>query len=105
MSRHDIPAKRPGLAVVVGRDNPMSTFFAQVEDEAAGEDDDPVVLWLGGRHREVLRPEDLAAPLAPYADLSAAHIEQLRSDRAGDADRGPTALQRLGIDPPWRITP
>ena len=65
MSRHDIPAKRPGFTVVVGWDNPMSTFFAQVEDKTAGEDDDPVVLWLGGRHHEVLRPEDLVAPLAP----------------------------------------
>lgn len=103
MSRHEIPAKRPGFTVIVGWDNPMMTFFAQVEDEAAGEDDDPVVLWLGGHHREVLRPEDLAAPLAPYADLMATHIEQLRADRAGDADRGPTALQRLSARLPWRI--
>lgn len=80
----------------------LPDYFAQVEDEAAGEDDDPVVLWLGGRHREVLCPEDLAAPLAPYADLTAEHIEQLRADRAGDADHGPTALQRLGARLSWR---
>lgn len=102
MSRHEIPAKRPGLAVIVGWDNPMMTYFAQVEDEAAGKDDNPVVLCLGGRHREVLRPEDLAMALAPYADLTAAHIEQLRADRAGDVDRGPTALQRLGAQLQWR---
>ncbi len=60
------------------------------------------MLWLGGRHREVLCPEDMLGLLAPYADLTATHIEQLRADRAGDADRGPTALQRLGARLPWR---
>ncbi|MEJ7715974.1 MAG: hypothetical protein WKF40_09875 [Thermoleophilaceae bacterium] len=79
------------------------TFFAQVVDESADDEDDPVVLWLGGRHREVLRPEDLVAPLAPYADLTAAHLDQLRADRAAAADRGPTDLQRLGTQPPWRM--
>lgn len=102
MSRHELPAKRPGFIVVVGWDNPMMTYFAQVEDETAGEDDDPVVLWLGGSHREVLRPEDLVAQLAPYADVTTEHLDQLRTDRAGDADRGPTALQRLGARLPWR---
>lgn len=92
MSRHEIPAKQPGLTVVVGWDNPMTTFFAQVEDESAGDDADPIVLWLGGSRREVLRPEDLVLPLAPFADLTGAHLDQLRADRAGDADRGPTAL-------------
>lgn len=103
MSRHEIPAKHPGFTVAVGWDNPLTTFFAQVVDESADDGDDPVVLWLGGSNREVLRPEDLVAPLAPYADLTAAHLDQLRADRAADADRGPTDLQRLGTQPPWRM--
>ncbi len=102
MSRHEIPAKYQGLTVVVGWDNPMITYFAQVEDESAGDDTDPIVLWLGASHREVLRPEDLALPLAPFADLTKAHLDQLRADRAGDADRGPTALQRFDAQAPWR---
>jgi hypothetical protein len=48
-------------------------------------------------HRAQRRP-----PLAPYAELTTAHIEQLRADRAADLDRGPTPLQRLGADPRWR---
>ena len=30
-SRRSIPARAPDLTVVVGWDNPLSTFFAQVE--------------------------------------------------------------------------
>lgn len=96
MSRHELPAKRPGTSVVVGWDNPMMTFFAQVLDEQAEEDADPVLLWLGTQHGEVTRPEDLVRPLAPFADLTAPHLEQLRADRVADLDCGPSLLQRFG---------
>lgn len=96
MSRHELPARRPGTSVVVGWDNPMMTFFAQVLDEQADEDADPVLLWLGTQHGEVTRPEDLARPLAPFAELTAQHLEQLRADRVADLDRGPRPLQRFG---------
>ena len=32
MSRYHIPAQDPGLTVIVGWDNPLTTFFAQVFD-------------------------------------------------------------------------
>jgi len=38
-SRRSIPAHAPDLTVVVGWDNPLSTFFAQVERNQ--DDDDP----------------------------------------------------------------
>ena len=101
-SRHEIPARQPGWCVVVGWDNPMMTFFAEVERiQAADDARDPTLLWLGSSPGEVARPEDLAGPLAPYAELTAEHIAELRADRAADADRGPTALQRamLAIGP------
>lgn len=99
MSRRDIPAKRPGTTVVVGWGNPMQTFFTQVEDENAGDDAD--LLWLGGRHGEMRRPEDLVRPLAPFAELTGPHLDQLRADRAACLDRGPTPLQRLGTRSGW----
>jgi len=99
MSRREIPCRKPGFTVVVGWDNPMSTFFAQVTRIQDAEDDsDPVVLWLGGFSGEVRRAEDLVQPLRPFADLTAEHIAQLRANRAAQADRGPTALQRTMLD-------
>ena len=96
MSRRYIPARQPGVTVVVGWDNPMSTFFAQVTRVQDDDDErDPVMFWIGGMFGEVCRAEDLAQPLAPYADLTAADIGQLRADRAASADRGPTELQRV----------
>lgn len=38
-SRRSIPARAPGLTVIVGWDNSLSTFFAQVE--RIQDDDDP----------------------------------------------------------------
>ena len=94
-SRRSIPARAPGLTVVVGWDNPLSTFFAQVE-RIQNDDDprDPILLWIGGESGEVAQAEELAGPLAPYAELTAELVEQLRADRAADADRGPSVLQR-----------
>jgi len=58
-SRRSIPARTPDLTVVVGWDNPLSTFFAQVE-RAQDDDDprDPILLWIGSAVGEVLRPNN-----------------------------------------------
>jgi hypothetical protein len=94
-SRRSIPARTPDLTVVVGWDNPLSTFFAQVERiQDDGGPRDPVLLWIGGQTGEVAQAEQLAGPLAPYAELTSELIERLRADRAADADRGPSVLQR-----------
>ena len=99
MIRREIPCRRPGFTIVVGWDNPMSTFFAQVTRIQDAEDDsDPVVLRLGGFSGEVARAEDLAEPLRPFAGLTAEHMAPLRADRAAQADRGPTELQRTMLD-------
>jgi hypothetical protein len=94
MSRHQIPAKSQNHQVTVGWDNPMSTYFAIVTDETADEDDN-VLLWLGGIDREYPRVEDMVKPLKPYADLTDDVIAILRNDRASTLDVGPTPLQRL----------
>jgi hypothetical protein len=95
MSRNTILSRLPGLAVVFGWDNPMGTFFAQVEREQDDDDPrDPLLLWLGSGQGEISRAEDLVEPLAPYAYLAVADLALLRADRVADADRGPTTLQR-----------
>ena len=94
-SRITVPAREPGHTVVVGWDNPLMSFFAQVvrhQDEDG--ERDPVIVWVGTTRGEIHRPEALAELVAAYADMTTAHLAQLRADRAADADRGPTPLQR-----------
>lgn len=95
MSRYTVPAGLPGFEVFVGHDGPMGTYFAQVLREQVDDDPhDPVVLWLGVHFGEVQRPEDMVAPLAPYAELTEEHLAQLRADGADALDRAPSPLQR-----------
>jgi hypothetical protein len=90
-----MPARKPGLTVVVGWDNPLGTFFAQVQRQQDDDEPrDPILLWIGTALGEIPRPADLVGPLAPYAELTDSHLAQLRAERAADADRGPSPLQR-----------
>ena len=86
MSRHTVPCLYSGFTVVVGWDNPLSTFFAQVSRDDAGEDDDPLVLWLGTEPHQIIFPRDLIAPLAPYATIADATIV-MRQSPAHDGKR------------------
>ena len=95
MSRHEIPARDPSLSVVVGWDNPLQTFFAQVARLAvADDDDDDMLLWVGAEPREVITVEELARHLAPFADLAPEIAEQLRADRTAKLGQPPTATQQ-----------
>jgi hypothetical protein len=49
MSRYEItPDHWPAhTSFAVGWDPPLGTFFAQVIDHSIGEDDDPVLVWVG----------------------------------------------------------
>ena len=98
-SRDVLLSKQASMTVGCGWDNPLQTYFCTVLRElpTIRADDDPVVLWLGLDPGEVRRPDDMVAPLAPYAELDAATIKLLRYDRARDLDCGPTPLQRLAI--------
>lgn len=96
MSRHEIAARDPNHIVTVGWDNPMQTFFAQVERQQDDDDPrDPILFWLGTGEAECITPYDLVAPLAPYAVLDAETIRELNIDRFACLDRRPTPLQRF----------
>ena len=97
MSRHEFPARDQNLSVVVGWDNPLQTFFAQVAraEHADDEDgDDPMLLWVGTEPREVVTVEELARHLAPFADLAMEIAEQLRAERTAMLGQAPTATQQ-----------
>lgn len=109
MSRHEITAKDPNWTCVVGWDHGLETYFAQVRDEeverAACEaaerivedcrstgranaadriaaNRDSMIFWVGAECvREITTVEELAARLAPYAELSPEMRETLREDR------------------------
>lgn len=87
------------MTVACGWDNPLQTYFCTVlrEPPLIQEDADPVVLWLGLDCSEVRTPEEMAAPLVPYADLDALTVKLLRADRSQDLDRSPTELQRRSL--------
>lgn len=82
MSRHTVPARNPKHTVVVGWDHPMQTFFAHVKDPSLGEEKE-MLLWLGGKLREVYEVEDLAKRLSFYATLSPVICTRLYADRDG----------------------
>lgn len=96
MSRHDLGCRQPDHVAVVGWDNPLSTFFAEVLRVRGGRRTS--TLWLGSRPREINRAEDLVELLAPFAVLDDALLERLRRDRANALDNGPTRLQRLALE-------
>ena len=93
MSRHDVPARAPDLTVVVGWDGPLQTFFAQVDRQIPGTEESKTVLWIGTRQREIADAAQLAAPLAPFAELTDCLLRQLRADEATSPP--PTPLQLM----------
>lgn len=95
MSRHDVESRDPRFQITVGWDNPLNTYFAQVEDTEAEDEDDPVVVWVGTSHGEIQAPEALQGFVAKYGNIPEDILEDLRADRAAMLDGGPSPLQRL----------
>ena len=73
MSRYSIPAQDPRLTVIVGWDNPLATFFAQVFDPSI-EDDDGGVTSCGSAPR----PEAIPTVAALQAQLAGWAIDPAR---------------------------
>jgi hypothetical protein len=81
MSHYTLEAAGPDHEVVVGWDNQLETFFAQVWDNRNEEEESPV-LWVGCRRGEVPSADLLAALVRPYAEIPEATLEQLQEDYA-----------------------
>jgi hypothetical protein len=69
MSRHEITPRDAKHTVVVGWDRPMGTFFAHVKDPSLDEEEE-MVLWVGGLFDEVKTVTGLAKAIRAYADLT-----------------------------------
>jgi hypothetical protein len=92
MSRYTISAQDPTLRVVVGWDNPLQTFFAQVFDPSIEEDDEAYRLWIGTALQEIPTVAALQAQLAGWATIPADIVDRLRRDQ--QTATPPTPLQR-----------
>ena len=96
MSRYEVEAlNAEQYAVIVGWDNPLQTYFAQVWDLNLldeVEDDESCVAWVGAEVRSVPTVAALAQAIAAYAELPADIAAQLGRDR--EASEPPTPLQR-----------
>ena len=92
MSRYTFEGNRPELSIVVGWDNPLKTYFAQVWD-GGGPGQGELRLWVGAGRDRVPTAEALAELVAPYGDIPADVLEQLEEDY--ELRTGPTPLQRL----------
>jgi hypothetical protein len=88
MSRYHV--KTNGYTIVLGWDNPLETYFAQVwkgEPESA-ENRHPdfpslgphPLLWLGTERHQVPTVEELMVKLRPYVELPPSVREQLKAD-------------------------
>ena len=91
MSRHDVPGRAADLTVVVGWDGPLQSYFAQVHRQVPRTKQSKMVLWVGTSQREIADAAQLAAPLAPFAELTDCLLRRLRADEA--ASPPPTLLQ------------
>jgi hypothetical protein len=70
MSRYNYQGKEDYLLVIVGWDNPLQTFFAQVWDVREDLESDPSpILWVGTRIGEVSSVEHLDSLLAPFGEI------------------------------------
>jgi hypothetical protein len=92
MSRYRIPAQNPALTVIVGWDNPLVTFFAQVFDPSIEEDAEADLLWIGTALQDLPTVAALQAQLAGWATIPPAIVDRLIRDQ--QAATPPTPLQR-----------
>ena len=92
MSRYSIPAQQPGLTVIVGWDNPLTTFFAQVCDPSIEEDEEACLLWIGTAPEAIPTVAALQAQLVGWAAIPPDIVDRLTRDQ--QAATPPTPLQQ-----------
>ena len=92
MSRYSIPAQDPDLTVIVGWDNPLVTFFAQVFDPSIEEDAEACLLWIGTAPEALPTVAALQAQLVGWATIPADIVGHLLRDQ--QTATPPTPLQQ-----------
>jgi len=92
MSRSHFPAQDPRFTAVVGWDNPLATFFAQVVNPSIDDDDEAYVLWIGAAPQAIPTVAALQAQLTGWATIPADIVAHLACDQ--QVATPPTPLQR-----------
>jgi hypothetical protein len=92
MSRYSVPAQDPDLIVIVGWDNLLATFFAQVFDPSIEEDAEACLLWIGTAPEAIPTVAALQAQLVDWATMPDDIVDRLLRDQ--HAATPPTPLQR-----------
>ncbi len=95
MSRYHFPAQDPRFMAVVGWDNPLATFFAQVFNPLIDDDDEAYVLWIGAAPQAIPTVAALQAQLVGWATLPPAIVDRLIREQ--QAASPPTPLQRWAL--------
>jgi hypothetical protein len=95
MSRYSLAAQDPRFTAVVGWDNPLATFFAQIFDPSIEDDDEAYVLWIGTAPHAISTVAALQAQLAGWATIPADIVDRLTRDQ--QVATPPTPLQRWAI--------
>jgi len=97
MSRHQLTPKPayPNHTIVIGWDRPLRTFYVQVmdfnapDDETIGHATDNPYIWLGCEAEEITNAADAADRVRPYAaEIPPGLIAQLKSEQAAEPGRG-----------------
>jgi len=101
MSRYPIPAQDLRDDVIVGWDDPLETFFGQVFDTTAGENEEGCVYWEGADYRACQTVEALQAHLRPYATIPDPVVAQLRADQQHAVPHSPFQEQLLRLFTPY----
>ena len=92
MSRYPFPTPDPRCTAVVGWDNPLTTFFAQIFNASIEDDDEACVLWIGTAPEAIPTVAALQAQLAGWATIPPDIVDRLTRDQ--QAATPPTSLQR-----------
>jgi hypothetical protein len=95
MSRYHFPTPDPRFTAVVGWDNPLTTFFAQIFNASIEDDDEACVLWIGTAPEAIPTVAALQAQLAGWATIPPAIVERLTRDQ--QAATPPTPLQQWAL--------
>ena len=77
MSRYHFPAQDPRFTAVVGWDNPLTTFFAQVFNPPIEDDDEACLLWIGTAPEAIPTVAALQAQLADWATVPVDIVDRL----------------------------
>jgi hypothetical protein len=91
MSRYNLVAKEPTHIITVGWDNPLQTYFLQVEDRTK-EEDEAMVCWLGGVPDEITSIDELKEAIEPYGVLPEFVVQRLLQDH--EERTQPSRLQK-----------